>query len=582
MGNWKRLIFIFIILYTLGFYIAINVLNKELWLGLFFIDIISLTGIIIGVIFTLISFIGCKGGGKYFWFLMFIGNISYAISELICDYYDLILKMKIPFPSLSDMFCYLQIFLYMLAITYKFYERKDTYKSAKFLLDAIIVMTALSTISWEYIIDPLFNLSNLSTLHIITSVGYPIGDLVLVFGAVSLYQSSNYVFPKRVMQTISAAFVIQALADSFYTFFLLSNSYSSGSYFDPLWPLAIILIGFSGINYNVQDEFEKNSGVNSSLNYFQVDKFRLSLPYINIIFLLVVILFKHEGFDILFIGFLITIILLVIRQIITLIENQHLLKQLYILNIDLENQVTERTQKLNDINIELTKSNEFKDDIIASMSHELRTPIHAILSYVELIEDGDDGPVGDEILSDLQIIKKSSKRLLFFIANLLDLSKMQSNKNSVKLDEVKLSDLIQHTYEELYYLAAEKGLELLVNIQGTDKSVLSDHMKLHQILINLVMNAIKFTSKGYVKISASVNEDAFQICVEDTGIGIPKEYHSYIFQKFTQIDHGIRRKYGGTGIGLAIVKSLVDSLQGEITLDSELKCGSKFIVKFPL
>lgn len=582
MRNWKYLFFIFITLYTLVFSIAINLFDKESWVGLFFIDTISLTGIIIGIIFSFITVIKCNEKVKYFWLLMLIGNTSYAISELICDYYDLILKIKISFPSLSDLFCYLQIFFYMLAIAYKLYEVKNTYKSAKFFFDAIIVIIALSTISWEYLMNPLFIQSNLSNLHIVTSIGYPIGDLVLLFGTISLYQSCNYVFPKTVIQTISFAFLILILADSFYTFFSLSNSYSSGSYFDPLWPIAIMLIGFAGLIYSVQYKFETNLCHNSSLNYFQVDKLRLSIPYATVIFLLIVILFKRENLDILFIGFSITIILLVIRQIITLLENQNLLKQLNILNMDLENQITERTQKLNDINTELIKSNEFKDDIISSMSHELRTPIHAILSYIQLIEDGDDGPVGDEILSDLQIIKRSSKRLLFLIANLLDLAKIQSNKNSVKLDKVDLSDLIQHTYEELYYLAAEKELELLLNIEDADNLILSDQMKLQQILINLVTNAIKFTSKGYVKISASVSDDSFQICVEDTGIGIPKEYHSYIFQKFTQIDHGTRRQYGGTGIGLAIVKSLVDSLQGEITLDSEPNCGSKFVVKVPL
>ena len=141
---------------------------------------------------------------------------------------------------------------------------------------------------------------------------------------------------------------------------------------------------------------------------------------------------------------------------------------------------------------------------------------------------------------------------------------------------------ITQSCEELLYLASEKGLELYVELDNNHQTIISDRLKLELILNNLVMNAIKFTSKGHIKITTRTGESAYEICVEDTGIGIDKEYFEYIFEKFTQIDQGIRRKYGGTGLGLSIVKTMVDCLQGKILLESEPGLGSKFNLIFPV
>ncbi|TGE33226.1 DUF4084 domain-containing protein [Desulfosporosinus sp. Sb-LF] len=574
----KRLGFPLIILYTLVYYGWIYHWQQDSWLLTLGGDIICLIGVITATLFTIVTTLRSKDTQKVFWSLLSLANLCYLISEIIWDYYELFLKVDVPFPGWVDIFCYMQVILFIAAITYS-YKKRHAFQVAKFIFDTVIIMSVVTTLIWHYIVGPLFSQSQ-STLYIIASVGYPIGDLGLLFGAISLFMSSTYMFPKRVAIFMSVGFVIQAIGDLCYAYTLLTSSYvSSGSYFDPLWTLSILIIAFSGFIYAIEDQETINS--EDTLGYQKTDKIRLVLPYFSLVFLLTIILGSNEKIDILLIGFAITIFLTAIRQVFTLLENITLIRRFHDLNTDLENKVTERTKELSVMNTKLIQASEFKDDIITSMSHELRTPMHAILSYIQLIEDGDDGPVNQEILADLGVIKRSTMRLLCLIDNLMKLSKIHSGKDNLELQEISLVEIVNQTYEELRHLAREKGVELIVEPDTKDVTITSDLMKIQQILINLVMNSIKFTTKGYVKISTKINEKQFEICVEDTGAGIAKEYHNYIFDRFTQIDHGVRRKYGGVGIGLAIVKELVMLLQGNILLESEPGHGSKFTLTFP-
>lgn len=344
----------FIILHTLFFYCWIYLFQQAPSALAIGGNLITTIGVTIAILFTVVTTVRCKGNQRYFWFLLALGNFSYLISIIIWDYYVAILNVEIPFPGWIEIFMYMQVLLFIIAIAFKFFERKHASKAVKFVLDSVIVMAVVTTIVWNYIIGPLFSQS-VSDLYLIASVGYSIGDLVLLFGAISLFLSTS-MFPKKVIQFISFGLVVQSLGDLGYAFTKLTSSYAtSGNYLYPLWTLSLMTVAFSGLIYSTQDHVSLET--DAILDYQRTDKLRLLLPYISIVLLLTIIVATGQENNSLLIGFAITILLMIARQVFTLFENQSLLRQFYELNRNLEDKVTDRTRELTVINTELSQAN---------------------------------------------------------------------------------------------------------------------------------------------------------------------------------------------------------------------------------
>ncbi|PWK13505.1 sensor histidine kinase [Tumebacillus permanentifrigoris] len=282
------------------------------------------------------------------------------------------------------------------------------------------------------------------------------------------------------------------------------------------------------------------------------------------------------------IGSTIALTLMIVLQILTLFENDRLLKKLHHLNEMLESKVEKRTSELSVKNAELTEALQVKDDFMAAISHELRTPMHGILGYIELIELGEDGPISDELRADLQVIRRSANRLLRLIEDILSFSKVQNGKEQLRFEDVQIDELMEQIHEEMQVFADEKSVVFVLHLPDPVGTVRTDPIKVEQILVNLVNNAIKFTDTGHVMITARRLPRALELSVEDTGIGIERGHYDYIFEPFTQVDGGTTRKYNGTGLGLAIVRNLVTLLRGEVRLESEPGKGSRFLVRIPI
>jgi signal transduction histidine kinase len=231
---------------------------------------------------------------------------------------------------------------------------------------------------------------------------------------------------------------------------------------------------------------------------------------------------------------------------------------------------------------ELESANQHKSEFLANMSHELRTPLNAILGYTELILDNIYGDVPEKIQEVLERLEKNGRHLLNLINDVLDLSKIEAGQLTLSLNEYSMGDVIQTVSTSVEALAAEKDLDLKVEVSKDLSIGKGDEQRIAQVILNLVGNAIKFTDEGEVKIEVTVSNETFLVSVHDTGPGVTEADQQKIFDEFQQADGSSTRKKGGTGLGLSISKKIIDMHGGRIWVESTLGKGSTFRFTLPI
>jgi len=229
------------------------------------------------------------------------------------------------------------------------------------------------------------------------------------------------------------------------------------------------------------------------------------------------------------------------------------------------------------------QSDRLKSTFLQNMSHEVRTPLNAIVGFSQLMTKPNQSP--EKLKKFTEIITESSEKLIGIVTDVIEISQIHTNQANVKLSTKNCNLLISEKIKD-YFTNKAKGknilLEFAENCPCTNNQICTDFEKLDRIINHLIDNAIKFTIKGSIKISCCLKKNYLQVTITDTGIGISQEMQKVIFEPFRQVETGMTRNFGGNGLGLALVKSYVELLNGSITLQSELNKGTAITIGLPM
>lgn len=235
------------------------------------------------------------------------------------------------------------------------------------------------------------------------------------------------------------------------------------------------------------------------------------------------------------------------------------------------------------------ESTKLKEAFLANMSHEIRTPMNAIIGFSDILYKGN---LAEKEKEHVRIIKSGGENLLTIINDILDISKIEAGMMTFEEHTFSVKEIFASLNVMLMGKAKEKNLELIFSCdESVPDNLLGDPTRLTQIIINLTGNAIKFTQKGKIEVLAKVLKNdkechiegsiTLEFLVKDTGIGIPEDKLSHIFERFRQAESHTTRKYGGTGLGLSIAKQLIELQDGKLSVKSEFKVGSEFSFRIP-
>ena len=226
------------------------------------------------------------------------------------------------------------------------------------------------------------------------------------------------------------------------------------------------------------------------------------------------------------------------------------------------------------------ESDKLKTAFLQNMSHEIRTPLNGIIGFSSLLNDDDISK--EEIKKFTAIISQSGKRLIEIVNNVLDISKIQTGQIEIKREKILVNTIFSDLFTFFSPIANAKNIILNYNNQNDKfRTIFTDETKLHQILTNLINNAIKFTKTGNIDFGYEIKKNFIQLYVKDTGIGLPKELFDRIFDRFIQAEQSMTKNYEGAGLGLAISKGLVELLGGKIWVESEIDKGTTFYFTLP-
>ncbi len=321
--------FFFILFYISGYFLWLTQWQNEFEMLVGGIVLSIVGGLIAAIWLALAAKRTSDKREKVFMLLLAMGPFCHSVADSIWLYYESIVKAEVPFPGSPDLFYLLQVFFYLGAFIYRLTGEKGKHEMVRFYFDVMIIMTVAMTFSWHFLIQPILDSLKVSYFTLFVSFAYPIGDLALLFAVLTIYLGAKSTLGSKPILVIMIGLLIQIYADSGYLYLISTEQYDSGSLINPFFILSSLVIGlYSFLKKETETEGNRKDA-HEEVPVQKIHYLRLLLPYVNVAILLLLLILESDGFDEVMIGTCLAIMLLIIRQILVIVENQELIYRFY-------------------------------------------------------------------------------------------------------------------------------------------------------------------------------------------------------------------------------------------------------------
>jgi signal transduction histidine kinase len=499
------------------------------------------------------------------WLLFAAGNLLFSIGD---DVGAGFWGGNPPVPSAADAF-YLAGYPLIAAGLVLLLFKTGSYRRTAALADATIVSFAFLLVQWVYLLDGILDSSN-STFTIAVNAAYPLMDLILLAGLAGFFVTAAWRTPAFWLLAGSVALLL--VADEVFAF----GSYTSGEWIDSGWLLSYTLWAAAALHPSRSELSEPSRRRYQRL---RVSPFRVGVLTLALLAPPAVLLIQHlrhaplHAWAIASTAAVISVFVVlrltgILRALEGIRERERAARA-----------DAEQAQRLLEAqNERLVEADRLKDEFVALISHDLRTPLTSIMGYVELSLDED---LAADTRSYLEVVARSSQRLLRLVDDLLFVARLQSGRLEIMASKLDLNEVARQAAQEARGRADAKDLDLVVDSNGA-VPVEADRGRIFQLFDNLISNAIKFTPDGgKVEIKVSAGETArLEVC--DTGIGFTEAQAARVFERFYRTEDAVERQVPGTGLGLFIAHAITDAHGGTISAHPREGGGAVFRVELPL
>jgi signal transduction histidine kinase len=499
------------------------------------------------------------------WLLFAAGNLLFSVGD---DVGAGFWNGSPPVPSVADAF-YLAGYPLLAAGLVLLLFKSGSHRRTAALADATIVTFAFLLVQWVYLLDGILDSSD-STFTIAVNAAYPLMDLILLAGLAGFFVTGAWRTPAFWLLAASVALLL--IADEVFAL----GSYTSGEWIDSGWLLSYTLWAAAALHPSRRELSEPSRRRYQRL---RVSPWRVTVLTVALLAPPAVLLIQHlrnaplHAWAIASTAAVISVfVVLRLTGILRALEGIRARERAARAD-------AEQAQRLLEAqNERLVEADRLKDEFVALISHDLRTPLTSIMGYVELSLDE---PLADETRSYLEVVARSSQRLLRLVDDLLFVARLQSGRLEIMPSRLDLTEVARQAAQEARGRADAKDLELVVDTNGA-VPVDADRGRIFQLFDNLISNAIKFTPDGgKVEIKVGANGTArLEVC--DTGIGFTEAQAARVFERFYRTEDAVERQVPGTGLGLFIAHAIADAHGGTISAHPRHGGGAVFRVELPL
>jgi len=523
-------------------------------------DGIGASSVVAVVVGTLLH----RPGQRLPWYLFAAGLLGFDVGDILFNH------LNPPVPSVADVF-YLAGYPFLAGGLALLITRVEAGRRTAGLIDATIFTVAFALVQWVFLIDDIVHGSGSAAFKGVT-LSYPAMDVVLL-AALAIY------FLTPAWRTISyrylaASIVLLLIADEVYL--TSTDAYVNRTWLDNGWLFSYILWGVAALHPTMVSFSERRAGRAPQLHGVRLAFLAAALLTAPVV--LVIERATERKVDAIPIAVAAGILgMLVLERLARLVRGLDRLRRE---EREARAEAEFARRLLAEQNERLREADRLKDEFVALISHDLRTPLTSIMGYLELAMD--DGELGEEPRTYLEVVQRNADRLLRLVNDLLFVARLEAGELDLHPTEVDLGAVVRQSVEEARPRASAKSIELGCEVQSVP-SLPADKGRMFQLLDNLVSNAIKFTPEGgRVEVRLLERSSRVRLEVADTGIGIPDEDKARLFERFFRASSATERHIQGTGLGLYIACAIAEAHGGTIDVESELGRGTTFCVELPV